>query len=179
MLETFGTSPVEEAHQDELTGRLEATLVKEAELLRELRAIFRKQREALVRGDAERLDDGVFAATRLMRTLDEARASRRKVTRSLIGSELDFLELDAALMDADNRGLRSAREDVLEAARELLREVSVLRGSLHVLLDDNRRCLDMLLGDGQSPSGAWTAQPDGGVAGPGSGAVRAVVDRRV
>lgn len=127
--------------------RLEETLAKEAELLRELRLVFRRQREALVTGDAERLDDGVFAATRLMRTLDEARSSRRRVTVGLIGTDVDFLELDDVLSGVPiSTSLPAAREAVLDAARELRREVSVLRSSLHVLLDDNRRCLDALLG---------------------------------
>lgn len=166
MRETLAHEPRGGTPDEGLRVRLEATLEKEAELLDELRQVFRRQREALVRGDAERLDDGVFAATRLMRTLDEARASRRKVTVGLLGADVDFLELDDMLSGQASTGLLAARETVLQAARGLRQEVAVLRSSLHVLLDDNRRCLDALLGaDGPTaiPVGeARSSAPEGG-----------------
>lgn len=173
MRETLAREPRGGVPDDGLSARLEATLEKEAELLNELRQVFRRQREALVRGDAERLDDGVFAATRLMRTLDEARASRRKVTVGLVGADVDFLELDDVLSHRASTELLGAREAVLQAAQGLRQEVAVLRSSLHVLLDDNRRCLDALLGVGAPPATAG-----GDVPGQATEGGRQLLDRR-
>lgn len=162
----------------DLRARLASTLDKEAELLTELSAVFSVQREAVACGDAQRLDDGVFAATRLMRTLEAARSARRSLTLGLVGSELDFIELEAVLTGAENRPVRSARESVLEAAALLRREVRVLRGALSTVLDDNRRCLDVLLspGEGARPARVASATESSPAPLP---QLRSVVDRRV
>ena len=142
---------------------LVSALEQEVGLLDGLRAVFVAQREALSAGDPRALDDGVFAATRIMRTMAEARRRRRHLTSTLLGSDLDFDELDAVLSDARNRPVRNALNQVREAAGLLRSEVRVLRQILQVSLSDNRRHLEILLGD--SAQGA--AVDDG----PGAGAV--------
>ena len=157
---------------DDLRVRLVSTMEKEAELLIELRAVFSRQRAAVASGDAGVLDDGVFAATRLMRTLEEARGARRRLTLGLVGSELDFLDLEGVLTGAENRSIRDAREKVLEAATLLRSEVAVLRGALSAVLDDNRRYLDILLGETPAAAaggGSPQSQPQ----------LRSAVDRTV
>jgi len=147
----LGTLKGDASHCDPdvaLKTKFRATLAEEAELLRELRAVFRRQRQAVVDGRAEQIDDGVFAATRLLRTLGEARAARRLITVGLFGTDLEFSELEDGALVASDPGMDGVRDEVLDAARGLLQEVAVLRGSLEVLLDDNRRCLEVLLGRG-------------------------------
>ena len=150
---------------------LAGALDEEVALLDALRAIFASQREAVSGGDPHALDDGVFAATRVMRTLDEARRRRRRLTERLLGHDLDPDDLDALLAEAPNRPVRLAQDRLRAAAAGLRSEVTVLRRILEHALEDNRRYLDVLLGgDGDQPSA-----PDGYAdTGSSSGAV---VDR--
>ena len=125
-----------------------SALEEEVGLLDRLRDIFATQRDALAAGDPGALDDGVFAATRVMRTMDEARRRRRKLTVSLLGADVDFEEWDAVLTGPKNRPIRIAQDQVRAAAARLRSEVRVLRQVLQVALSDNRRYLETLLGQG-------------------------------
>lgn len=129
-----------------LRSLLTAALEEEVELLDTLRRIFVSQREALAAGDPAALDDGVFAATRVLRTLDEARRRRMGITRGLAGTELDFEELDTLMTGSSSRPLRIAQERVRRAAGDLRGEVTLLRRILQVALSDNRRYLDTMVG---------------------------------
>lgn len=131
-----------------LRALLVAALDEEVELLERLREVFRSQREALRNGDPTALDDGVFTATRVMRTMDEARRRRRRLTIKLLGSDLEFDELDTVLTGSMNRPVRLARERVRDAAARLREEVGMLQRILRVALQDNRVYLETLLGDG-------------------------------
>jgi len=139
-------------HDPTTTTRLRELLIsaldEEVELLERLRGIFSAQREALGRGDPMALDDGVFSATRVMRTMEEARRRRRGLTTTLLGSDLDFDELETVLTGSANRPVRAAQDRVRAAANELRGEVGMLRRILHVALHDNRVYLETLLGDG-------------------------------
>ena len=147
--------------EDTTRHMLVSALEQEVGLLDGLRMVFVAQREALAAGDPRALDDGVFAATRIMRTMDEARRQRRHLTSTLLGSDLDFDELDAELSDARNRPVRQALGQVRDAAARLRAEVRVLRQILQVSLSDNRRHLEVLLGE-QSASSLHGAGPDAG-----------------
>ena len=127
---------------------LVAALDEEVELLDNLRRTFSGQREALTTADPMALDDGVFAATRIMRTMDEARRRRRRLTIKLLGSEIEFDELDTVLTGSENRPIRVAQERVRVAAIRLREEVATLRRVLQVALRDNRVYLETLLGEG-------------------------------
>ncbi len=155
-----------------LTALLVSALEEEVDLLETLRLIFVAQREALAKGDPAALDDGVFAATRVLRTLDEARRRRRGITTGLVGSDVDFEELDSVVPGSAGRSVRAAQERVRTAAAGLRTEVSFLRRILTVALSDNRRYLDALLGEepGQVAAGYEAGPVD--VAG-------AVLDRSV
>lgn len=151
-----------------LRTMLISALDEEVELLDGLRKIFATQREALAGGDPMALDDGVFAATRVMRTMEEARRRRRRLTTNLLGSELDFDEMDTVLTGSVNRPIRAARERVRSAAASLREEVAMLRRILQVALRDNRVYLETLLGDGvrkvtsQAAYGVTEGEGDGG-----------------
>ena len=149
-MHTIPANPVDPNPMSEsgLRMLLIAALDEEVELLDSLRKIFSGQREALATGDPLALDDGVFAATRVMRTMDEARRRRRSLTIKLLGSEIDFDELDTVLTGSQNRPIRVARERVRVAATRLREEVATLRRILQVALRDNRVYLETLLGAG-------------------------------
>ncbi len=138
-----------EAYPDDaLRGMLVMALDEEVALLERLRDIFARQKEALASGDPHALDDGVFAATRVMRTMEEARRRRTSLTTRLIGGELDFDEWDVVLTGPENRPVRHGQERVRQAAARLREEVSMLRQILRSALADNRRYLEVLLGSG-------------------------------
>ena len=155
-----------------LRSFLASALEEEVELLDKLREIFLSQRQALADGDPAALDDGVFAATRVLRTLDEARRRRTRITRGLAGSDVEFEELDTVLTGSSNRPIRVAQERVREATAALRKEVAILRRILHMGLSDNRRYLDTLLGEHTQPqrAGGYGEERDG-TPGSGPGAV--------
>jgi hypothetical protein len=163
-----GVSPRSHLHaQSELRALLASALDEEGVLLDRLRKIFLAQREALAANDPAALDDGVFAATRVLRTLDEARRRRQGLTAGLVGADVDFDELDAFLTGHSGRPIRVALERLREGAAALREEVGLLRRILQVALSDNRRYLDALLGDdaragGYEPTRARDAATDGG-----------------
>lgn len=164
--------------EEGLRAHLVAALDEEVELLEGLRRIFTAQRDALRAGDPTALDDGVFSATRVMRTMEEARRRRRRLTMNLLGSDLEFDELDTVLTGSRNRPVRLARERVRAAAAQLRTEVGMLQRILKVALQDNRVHLETLLGDGVHRATSEAAY------GTGEGDARAassgvVVDRTV
>lgn len=130
---------------------LVSAMDEEVALLENLRGVFEVQREALGSGDPTALDDGIFAATRVMRTMEEARRRRRRLMARLVGDEIDLEELDLVLTGAVNRPVRNARDRVRIAASRLRDEVTVLRAILRTALSDNRRYLEILLGDATRP----------------------------
>lgn len=142
------------ATEDGLRTMLVSALNEEVALLEGLRKIFVAQREALAGGDPAALDDGIFAATRVMRTMEEARRRRRKLMERLVGGEIELEELDEWLTGSSNRPVRNARDRVRDAAEQLRSEVAVLRRILRSALTDNRRYLEILLGDTTRPVAA-------------------------
>lgn len=152
-----------------LRSMLVAALDEEVALLDSLRDTFVVQREALGVGDAGALDDGIFTATRMMRTMEEARRRRRRLTERLTGGEMELDELDIWLSGVNNRPIRAARDRVQAAAVRLRTEVALLHDILKTALSDNRRYLEVLLGD---TTRAVASEPYD--AAPG-----AVLDRRV
>ncbi len=126
--------------------RLVEALAYEARLCNQLRGVFEDQKEAVSAGDPDRLADAVFASTRITQTLEEAKRQRQRVTVSLFGDDLDFDELNDVLSSDSNRPVRKALLVAAEAATQLRRQVSVLRGALQVTMSDNQRHLELLLG---------------------------------
>jgi len=161
-----------------LRSLLVSALEEEAELLESLRQIFCTQRDALRKRDPMALDDGVFSATRIMRTMEEARRRRRRLTINLLGSELEFDELETELTGSEYRPVRRARERVRAAAGRLRDEVGALQQILRVALQDNRVHLETLLGDGVHRATSEAAYGSGD-ADPPPTSSGSVVDRTV
>ncbi len=179
MRATMEQSQAESYERAELGTLLAAALEEEVALLDRLRKVFVAQREALIACDPAALDDGVFAATRVLRTLDEARRHRQGLTRGLTGSDVDFDEIDAVVTGQAARAVRIAHDRLRGAAAGLRGEVTMLRRILQVALTDNRRYLDVLLGEG-APGHSTAGYEAAGAAPPGSGdEAGAVLDRTV
>lgn len=129
-----------------LEDALAQALIDEVALLDKLREVFVLQREALRTGDPFGLDDGVFAATRILRTFHEAQRRRRDLVVRLVGENVSPDEFDTVFTGTRDKGIRVAHRKVRGAAVELRRELTTLRRILEVALSDNRRYLEALLG---------------------------------
>jgi hypothetical protein len=172
---TQNTAPAGNTDPD-LGALLASALEQEGSMLDTLRDIFAAQRKALVIGDPVALEDGVFAATRVMRTLDEARHRRRAITTALWGGESDGEELDRLLAGSAARPIRRARERLRSSAERLRREVALLRAILYRALEENRSHLDVLLGT-ERPNRSVPASYDQGGMATGEAGTGVVVDR--
>lgn len=110
-------------------------LITERRLIDELIAIMRRQRSAVGDDDLQSVDDSVFATHRVLVTLSEARRTRRNLN-ALIGQreDLGIHSLDEALGERMTSALRTARDELHNAARALSREVSLNRRILREAL---------------------------------------------
>jgi hypothetical protein len=103
-------------------------LRSEARLLGDLGALMRRQRDAVSRDDLDAVDDSVFGTHRILLTLSEARRRRRSINHMLgEGDDLSIGALDDFFAGAIPRDVRTAADQLSEAARTLQREVEVNR----------------------------------------------------
>lgn len=107
----------------------------EARLLGELAGILKEQRAGVSSGDVDRVNDSVFAAHRVLRTMSEARRRRRTLLKGLTGSEdVTLEEFESALGKSMTDDVRRVRDEVRRIARALSRDVAVnrkvLRGAI-------------------------------------------------
>jgi hypothetical protein len=107
-----------------LTGALR----DEARLLAELTGVVHNQRAGVAADDVQTVDESVFGAHRILRTIGEARRRRRGLLDALVGSEdLAIHELDEALGILMTPELRQARDELQAAANLLSREIAINR----------------------------------------------------
>jgi len=107
---------------------LTRALDDEARLLAELTKIVYHQREGVATDDVQRVDDSVFGAHRLLRTIGEARLRRRALLQGLVGSEdIALDQLDDALGLRMSPELREARDRLQENAQVLSQEIAINR----------------------------------------------------
>jgi hypothetical protein len=115
-------------------------LTKERRLLDELVRVLVAQRKGISSDDLEALDESVFAAHRVIRTLGEAR-QRRRALLQLVG-----LDTDLPLRDLETVLGANATADLCTARNELLDAASRVAGALSV----NRHVVDGALALGES-----------------------------
>lgn len=143
----LGPNPMQ-ACAETLRDALEA----ESRLLNDLLAVLLRQRRGVATEDLQTVDDSVYAAHRVLRTLEEARRRRRTLLGVLAGTEdvpLERLE-DALGNHADDPLLR-ARDALLDLARGLSREIAVNRRVLRHALSTGEAQMRTLCG--VAPSG--------------------------
>jgi flagellar biosynthesis/type III secretory pathway chaperone len=135
-------------------------LVTERRLLDELIAVMRRQRNAVGEDDMQVVDDSVFATHRVLVTLSEARRRRRNLN-ALIGAreDLGIHSLDEALGARMTPELRTARDELHDAARALSREVAINRRVLREALASGDAFARMLAGAQDAPTYNTTAAP--------------------
>ncbi len=133
-----GTS-VQDARRRSHVASLAAALRTERKLLDDLRGVLLRQRDGVAGNDLQTLDDSVYAAQRVFRTLEQARRKRKILNRLLTDrDDVPLAELEEALGRDATPDVLEARDGLVAAARKLAREVSL-----------NRRIIDqaMRLGD--------------------------------
>jgi hypothetical protein len=107
---------------------LTRALRDEARLLAELTTVVHNQRDGVATDDVQIVDDSVFGAHRILRTIGEARRRRRALLDAIAGSEdLSIHDLEDALGILMTPELRQARDELQAAADILSREIAVNR----------------------------------------------------
>jgi hypothetical protein len=109
-------------------GALTDALRTERRLLDELARVLIAQREGISAVDREVVDESVFAAHRLFRTLAEARERRRSLLR-LLGAARDLRlhDLESAFGAGSEPDLLRSRDELLASASNLARELLATR----------------------------------------------------
>jgi len=155
---------------------LTKSLRTEERLLRELLQVLHDQREGVATADLERINGSAFAAHRVLRTMGEARRSRRTLLGALAGAEdVALADLEVTLGPRCTDELRAARDRVLEVARAVSREISINRRMLQSALRAGDEHLRALLGGSIASLGYdAAAQPVADVRGHGI-----LIDRQV
>jgi hypothetical protein len=131
-------------------GGLVDELETERRLLDELARVLVAQREGISSDDLASIDESVFGAQRILRTLQEARRRRRTLLQLLgVDQETELRDLDGALGPRMTPELQTSRDELVRAATRLSRELTV-----------NRRVIDGALEVGNQLLRAFTGSPD-------------------
>ncbi len=105
---------------------LSDALRREAKLLLDLQEILQRQRSAVAREELAVVDETVYAAQRIFRTLAEARRQRRALLEILgVDREVGVDDLDTLLGPRMTLELDLARSELKEAARRLSGDLQV------------------------------------------------------
>lgn len=114
--------------QGRMAALLAEALRREGKLLVDLLEVLRAQRAAVARDDLAAVDESVFAAQRILRTLAEARKQRWGLFEAMgLPRETPLGDLDTLLGPWMREDLATARNRLQEIAGELARELAVNR----------------------------------------------------
>jgi hypothetical protein len=126
---------------------LSAALTGEVRLLDDLASILRRQREGVAGDDVQKVDDSVFAAHRMMRTIEEARRRRRTLIAILLGAgDVPPRDLPQALGARVTTDLIVAVDRLQAAAQALSREIEINRHVLRGAIEAGDRVVRALCG---------------------------------
>jgi hypothetical protein len=145
-------------------------LRREAKLLLDLAEVLERQRAAVARDDLAVVDETVYSAQRVFRTLAEARR-RRKALLDILGIDpevgLDSLETVLGPRMTVDVGL--ARTELKEAARRLSSALTVNRQVLQGAISSGEELIKGLTGAGGADPGVYgppaTERPSSGESG--------------
>jgi hypothetical protein len=138
------------------TDDLVGTLSREAKLLSDLREILRDQREAVAAEDLTRVDDTIFSAQRIFRTLAEARTKRRTLLEILSGDpDIPLTEVETALGPRATPAVARALEDLRGVALELSADLEVNRQVLQGAIRSGEELIRALTGAGSEDAGTY------------------------
>lgn len=133
-------------------GALQDALQREAHLVGDLLHVVLRQRAGVVSDDIQVVDDSVYAAHRMARTLEEARRHRRALLELITGDPDTSLEMLESAMEGEVAPeLVRARDELMGAARVLSREIAINRRILRDALSTGEARIRSLCG---VPAGA-------------------------
>lgn len=144
-------------HCPEHVAAFEETLKTERRLLDELVAVLGAQRLGVSRNDLSAVDDSVFAAQRILRTLAEARRRHRTLLAVLVGrDDLSLQEVEEAMGPHMALGTRRALYALNDAAHRLAGELEQNRRILEGAMTAGETLLRALTG-GTRPSATYVS----------------------
>lgn len=131
-------------------------LRREAKLLLDLGEVLERQRAAVARDDLAVVDETVYSAQRVFRTLAEARR-RRKALLDILGidPEVGLDALESVLGGRMTADVGLAREELKEAARRLSSELTVNRKVLQGAIASGDELIKGLTGGRSSDPGVY------------------------
>lgn len=136
---------------------LARALHTETRLLGDLAETLRRQRAGVSCDDVQAVDESVFGAHRIIRTLGEARRRRRTLVERIIGEqELPLREWDDAFGGLLTPELRDACGRAQDAAETVAREIEINRCVLRTALAASNKLFRALAG-GQQQAVAYGA----------------------
>lgn len=122
-------------------------LEREAKLLADLLQVLERHREAVAGEDLTTVDDTIFSAQRILRTLAEARIKRRTLLEILgIDPEIPIDELEESLSPRATLELREAVQAFRSVALRLTGELEVNRQVLSSAFESRETLLEVLGG---------------------------------
>lgn len=156
---------------------LAAALRRETKLLTDLLTVMRQQRDAVGSEDLGLVDDTIFSAQRILRTLAEARVKRRTLLEILgCDPELPLDDLEEVLGPRLTPDVRDALENLRTVALNLTGELDVNRKVLESALRSGDDLIRVLGGGGDKDPGVYSPQPEQPV---GSGDYGLIIDRQI
>jgi len=131
---------------------LKDVLSREGKLLADLIQILRRQRTAVRKDDLAVVDETVYSAQRVFRTLAEARRRRRALLETLgVEGDVPLDDMEETLEGKMDEELGAARDGLRRTALELSRELDVNRRVLEGALSSGEELIRGLTGGGKSP----------------------------
>lgn len=140
---------------------LAEALRKEAKLLLDLKEVLQRQRAAVAQDDLAIVDETVYSAQRIFRTLAEARRQRRAILEILgVDREAGVDALDGVLGGRMTIDLSLAQEELREAARRVSGELNVNKEILKGAIASGEGLIRGLRGGSDKSSGVYGPQAD-------------------
>lgn len=129
------------------TQSLHEALLTERRLLDHLMDVLLRQRSGVAADDLAVIDDSVFAAQRVLRTLAEARRRRRSLMAIVAGQEdVELSEMEEVLGPQMTPPLRAAVIELQSMARKLSQELERNKQILQGAISSGERMIRTLTG---------------------------------
>jgi flagellar biosynthesis/type III secretory pathway chaperone len=126
----------------------------ESRLLESLIEVLRRQRDAVARDELAVVDETVYAAQRIFRTLAEARRKRRSLLQAVAGSsEIPLRDMEASLGPLMTPSLGAAVGTLRTRAQELAQELEVSRRVISGAIRSGEDLIFALCGKKAPPKG--------------------------
>lgn len=132
---------------------------RETKLLSDLLQVLKHQREAVATEDLAGVDDTIFSAQRILRTLAEARIKRRTLLEILgVDPDIPMDDLEEALGPKVTPDLRDAVQTLRGVALQLTGELEVNRQVLNGAMESGENLIKVLGGGGDQGAGVYSPE---------------------